>query len=215
VTPTPPSPQTPAADAAGSPRSAQIVLALGVALLLGLMLYRGYGSGLRTRPTETVSLSYDLNRAERTDLEQVPGVGPNLAQAIVEHRNAKGKFQSLDQLRQVKGVGPATFDKVRPYLRVDPLPTAEPDLGAVPVLERKKTPEPVRSPSGRKFQPGDPPINVNTASLDQLLMLPDVGPVTAQAIIAARPIKSVEDLDRVKGIGAKKLDKMRPFVKVE
>ena len=42
--------------------------------------------------------------------------------------------------------------------------------------------------------------------------------MTAQAIVAARsekPFKTVNDLDRVKGIGAKKLDKMRPFVKFE
>src|SRR4029078_10456030 len=150
-----------------------------------------------------------------SDLEQIPGVGPKLAQAIVDHRSEKGQFKSLEQLRDVKGVGPATFDKVRPYLRVDPVPKNQDDLDPVPVLERKKPPEPARSANGRKLQHGDPTINVNTASLERLLMLPAVGPGTAHAIIAARPIASVNDLDRVKGIGAKKLDKMRPFVKVE
>jgi|SRR6266540_2734462 len=216
--------KAPAADAAGSPvsRSAQIALAVCVVLLLGLLAYRGYGNRLGTRPTETVSVRFDLNRADRSDLEQIPGVGPKLAQAIVDHRGEKGHFQSLEQLRDVKGVGPATFDKVRPYLRVEPVPTATPsELDPVPILERKKAPEPEKKsapgrPTGsRKLQPGDPPINVNTATVEQLLQLPDVGPVTAQAIIAARPIKSVADLDRVKGIGPKKLDKMRPFVKVE
>lgn len=213
-----PAKNTPVVNAPGSPRSAQIALAVCVCFLLGLLAYRGYGNRLGTRPTETVSVRFDLNRADRSDLEQIPGVGPKLAQAIVEHRGEKGHFQSLEQLRDVKGVGPATFDKVRPYLRVDPVPVApQTELDPVPILERKKTEpsSPARPANSRKLQSGDPPINVNTASLDQLQQLPDVGPVTAQAIVAARPIKSVNDLDRVKGIGAKKLDKMRPFVRVQ
>jgi competence protein ComEA len=198
------------------PRAAQFALAAGVLLLFGLLLYRGYGSGFGTRPTEFVGVRFDLYRAGRSDLEQIPGVGPKLAQAIVDHRGEKGQFRSLDQLRDVHGVGPATFDKVRPYLRVDPLPAPESDLEPVPVLERRKTLRTEPFPSARrKLQPGDPAINVNTASLEELLMLPDVGPVTAQAIIAARPFASVGDLDRVKGIGIKRLEKMRPFVKIE
>ena len=176
-------------------------------LLLALLAYRGYGHKLGTRPTETVSVRFDLNRAERSDFEQIPGVGPKLAQAIVEHRGEKGHFRSLDQLRDVKGVGPATFDKVRPFLRVEPVPTVSSELDPIPVLERKKPePAPVRSSNSRKLQPGDSPINVNIASLEQLLQLPDVGAVTAQSIIAARPIKSLSDLDRVKGIGTKRLE---------
>ena len=215
--------QTPVANAPGSPRAAQIALAVCVVLLLGLLAYRGYGNRLGARPTETVSARFDLNRADRSDFEQIPGVGPKLAQAIVEHRDEKGHFRSVEQLRDVKGVGPVTFDKVRPYLRVEPIQSAS-DVDP-PILERKKPAEPekktamtapVRPAASRKFQPGDSPINVNTASVDQLLQLPEVGPVTAQAIIAARtekPFKTVNDLDKVKGIGAKKLDKMRPFVR--
>ena len=186
-------------------------------LLLALLAYRGYGQKLSTRPTETVSVRFDLNRAERSDFEQIPGVGPKLAQAIVEHRGEKGHFRSLDQLRDVKGVGPATFDKVRPFLRVEPIPTPQSEFDPVPVLERKKPsePAPVRMSNSRKLQPGDPPINVNVASIEQLLQLPDVGSVTAQSLIAARPIKSLSDLDRVKGIGTKRLEKLRPFVKFE
>ncbi len=185
-------------------------------LLLALLAYRGYGHRLATRPTETVSVRFDLNHVERSDLEQIPGVGPKLAQAIVEHRGEKGHFQTLDQLRDVKGFGPATFDKVRPFLRVEPIPTPQSELDPIPVLERKKPePAPVRMANSRKLQTGDPPINVNIASLGQLQQLPDVGAVTAQSIIAARPIKSLSDLDRVKGIGTKRLEKLKLFVKFE
>ena len=194
-------------------RAAQLALALGLALLLGLLLVRGYGNSLGMRPTDAVAARFDVNSAERSDFEQIPGVGPKLAQAIVDHRGEKGRFQSLEQLRAVKGIGPATFDKVRPYLRVEPLPESRDPLDAdPPILERKKAP-PVTGPRSGKLRPGDPPIDINAASLDEVMRLPGIGRVTAQAIVAGRPYRSLADLDRVKGIGPKTLEKLRPFVK--
>lgn len=57
-------------------------------------------------------------------------------------------------------------------------------------------------------------INVNTASRESLETLPGIGPVKAAAIIAERPFNSVEELDRVKGIGPTTLANIRPLVKV-
>lgn len=204
----------PSAPPTGLSRSAQAALAVGLALLLGLLFYRGYGNHLGMRPTESAAARIDLNDAARSDFEQIPGVGPKLAQAIVDHRGENGRFQSVEQLRDVRGVGPATFDKVRPYLRVEPLPQP-PSESDPPILERKKPGEPGRAPRTNKLQPGDPPIDINSASREELMRLPGIGRVTAQAIIAARPFRSFSDLDRVKGIGPKTLDKLRPLVKWE
>ncbi|MGQ9456166.1 MAG: helix-hairpin-helix domain-containing protein [Armatimonadota bacterium] len=59
-------------------------------------------------------------------------------------------------------------------------------------------------------------VNINTAGVDELDLLPGVGPVTAQKIIDYRRrigrFTSVEQLLNVKGIGAKKLEQMRPYV---
>jgi competence protein ComEA len=216
--PTPPAPAT--------PRSAQVALCVFLALTLGLLALRGYGNWLGAKPTESVPVALtDLNTADRADLEQVPGIGPALAQRIDDHRRANGPFKSVEELRQVKGFGQITFDKVRPFFRVElAAPLAEPSAPEPLVLERKPTPPstPVlfpRSGGVRKLQPGDPPVNVNAASSEQLMTIPGVGPVTAQNIIAARAtgaFKSVEDLDlRVKGIGPKTLEKIRPFVVVK
>ncbi len=59
------------------------------------------------------------------------------------------------------------------------------------------------------------PIDLNTAPVEALEALPGVGPKTAQAIIDGRPYSTVEGLIRVKGIGEKTLEKLRPFIDVE
>jgi competence ComEA-like helix-hairpin-helix protein len=58
------------------------------------------------------------------------------------------------------------------------------------------------------------PINLNTASAEDLAELPDIGPKLAAAIIAGRPYKTVEEVTKVKGIGPKTLEKMRDKVTV-
>ena len=55
-------------------------------------------------------------------------------------------------------------------------------------------------------------LDVNTAAVAELQNIPGIGPVVAQRIIEARPFKSADDLQRVKGIGAgKRYEKIRPF----
>ncbi len=73
----------------------------------------------------------------------------------------------------------------------------------------------IQSQAGDKSSAVGHPIDLNTASATELESLPGVGPKTAQAIIEQRPYSSVDDLLRVKGIGEKTLEKLRPYIKVE
>lgn len=55
----------------------------------------------------------DLNAATVTDLDALPGIGPVLAQRIVDWRTANGPFASVDQLREVTGIGEAKYEDLR------------------------------------------------------------------------------------------------------
>lgn len=60
----------------------------------------------------------DLNTATEAELDALPGVGPNRAQAIIEHRSKNGPFASVEDLRNVKGIGDKTFADLKPLLTV-------------------------------------------------------------------------------------------------
>lgn len=62
----------------------------------------------------------DLNQAEWPELAQLPGLGDTLARRIVESRGLDGPFLDNDELTRVRGIGPKTLERIRPYLR--PLP---------------------------------------------------------------------------------------------
>ena len=62
----------------------------------------------------------DLNRATEQDFDALPGIGPHLAERIMEYRQSVGSFHSLDELRAVKGIGTKKFERIRPLVTVTP-----------------------------------------------------------------------------------------------
>ncbi|HEY8788352.1 MAG TPA: helix-hairpin-helix domain-containing protein [Actinopolymorphaceae bacterium] len=60
----------------------------------------------------------DLNSADLTVLETLPGVGPVLAQRILDFRTENGRFTRIDELKDVKGIGAKTFADIEPHVTV-------------------------------------------------------------------------------------------------
>lgn len=71
------------------------------------------------KPAEASSSSAGIN-INTASLEEIKTlVGPAMAQSILTYREEKGKFKTVDELDEVKGIGPATLEKLRPNVRVD------------------------------------------------------------------------------------------------
>lgn len=61
----------------------------------------------------------DLNEASIAELERLPQVGPSLARRIVAHREAHGPFGDSEELMDVPGIGPKTYDALKDYIAVE------------------------------------------------------------------------------------------------
>jgi competence protein ComEA len=208
------------------PRSAQVTVAFLLGVVVTLIGAQAWNS-LRwsSRPTDlergtTLAYRVDLNRAERAELLQLPGIGPALAERIEGRR----PYEHVHQLRDVAGIGPATYERLRPWVCVDeeedggdkPLPApvkrsrASATTASAPASESKLV-------AGKKKEPATP-IDINQASVEELQRLPNIGPIKAKRIADDRetkgPFKSVEDLRRVPGIGPKTIEQLRPFITV-
>jgi competence protein ComEA len=78
------------------------------------------GEALPSAPTGAAEPAgpLDLNTASESDLDALPGVGPATAKAIVTYRESHGPFTSVDQLLEVRGIGPAKLDQLADLVRV-------------------------------------------------------------------------------------------------
>jgi competence protein ComEA len=76
----------------------------------------GGESGAGSGASATATL--DLNRANQVQLEELPGVGPVTAQAILTWREQHGRFSRIEELQEVDGIGPKTYAQIAPHVRV-------------------------------------------------------------------------------------------------
>ncbi len=64
------------------------------------------------------SYKVNINTASDKELTNLPGIGPNLAQTIIHHRNQNGSFENLKDLENVKGIGISKYSKIEKYLTI-------------------------------------------------------------------------------------------------
>ena len=60
----------------------------------------------------------NLNSAQSSELQTLPGIGPAKAEAIIEHRETNGPFKSIEDLKNISGIGDKTFEKLKDLISV-------------------------------------------------------------------------------------------------
>lgn len=60
----------------------------------------------------------NINKASETELEEIPGVGPSMASKIVNYRKENGEFKSIEDLKNISGIGEKKFESMREYISV-------------------------------------------------------------------------------------------------
>ena len=150
----------------------------------------------------------DPNMAGEEELDRLPGIGPAAARAIVESRIADGRFEDVEALMRVRGIGPATIDRLAPLLTLEAGGGGRPVRGAVTA-----TPRPARGAASSATRQVAPAIDLNRATSEELEQVRGIGPALAARIIARRDevggFGRVDDLIEVRGIGPATLQSMR------
>jgi competence protein ComEA len=165
-------------------------------------------------PMEKGASKVNVNTAEITALESLPGVGEAIAKAIVAGR----PWKSVDDLAQIRGLGHGPrFEALRDLITVDGSAPASvaakrPAMKARSARDALKTVAPTKEIS--KVLAGQK-ININTASKEELDVLPGIGTVKAQAIIDGRPFNTIEDIMKVKGIKGGEFARIKDLISVK
>jgi competence protein ComEA len=61
----------------------------------------------------------NINTASSAELQSLPGIGPALAQRIIDYRETNGAFTTIEDIMDVSGIGPATFDRIKDLITVN------------------------------------------------------------------------------------------------
>ena len=89
------------------------------ALLTGRVSSQAQRAQAKQRTGSKSIQPISLNRATQAELENLPGIGEQKAQAILAYRDAPGRFRTYEELLEVEGIGEATLEGLLPYLTLE------------------------------------------------------------------------------------------------
>ena len=89
------------------------------ALLTGRVSSQAQRAQAKQRTDSKSIQPISLNRATQAELENLPGIGEQKAQAILAYRDAHGRFRTYEELLEVEGIGEATLEGLLPYLTLE------------------------------------------------------------------------------------------------
>ena len=70
------------------------------------------------KSSENLSSVININTANETELEQLPGIGASIAGRIIDYRNKNGKFKAIEDIKNVTGIGETKFEKIKDLIKV-------------------------------------------------------------------------------------------------
>ncbi len=101
-----------------------VVIALGSILLVGILLqyllktHPAIGQWLQFAEQREFGRSLDLNTATLEQLTALPSIGETTAQRIIDYRTRQGRFQNIEELKNIHGIGPSVYERIVPLVRL-------------------------------------------------------------------------------------------------
>lgn len=167
-----------------------------------------------TAVPETEYVYLDINSASHDELKKLKGIGDMLAEAIISYRNTHGRFRNIEEIMDVSGIGEGIFADICEHIYVvspeydsvettmeEYAPVTEPETAYEPTLEELA------------------PININTADISELMLLPHVDEETAYQIIKLRQdingFGNTYELAYVENLSKSQVNDILPYVTIE
>lgn len=144
-----------------------------------------------TVTSEPEPMSININCANEAELSQLPGIGEVLSGRIVEYRANYGDFRNIEEIMLVDGIGDQTFNEICGYIYVDD-PVYDTSIISEPEIIDEPLEELIEEPSDEETDIPELtlddviPIDINTADVGLLMMLPYVNEDIALKIIQLR-----------------------------
>ena len=171
-----------------------------------------------TKPVTTVfeEIYVNINTADIDELMQINGIGEVIATEIISYREQNGGFRNIEEIMNVYGIGEARFERMRNFIYVENPVYYDDTEVTEEETEPETFPEPETEPEITLQDVA--PININTADIQLLTLLPYVDEQIAQDIITMREMLNgfshVYELLYVEKLEQKEVAEMEEFVTV-
>ena len=90
----------------------------GQKILIPVVSVASVAGATTTAATSSQGAVVNINSATLSELDSLPGIGPTYAQRIIDYRVANGGFKSIDQIKNVSGIGDKTFEKFKDQITI-------------------------------------------------------------------------------------------------